>query len=334
MVNNNNLILLVLTLFYCISSATLSFINNYGEAIHTNYTNTCNIPNALQMSNAETVKVKIETFDGSDFTIIWDDTTSVKVNSLEEICHTYDLPYSGKVRFEELNGMQVKSIEISGGFAFDIQQLYGFAPKIESIISNENIQCYGDVASKPTSLIYIDLQIGNFCGHFNKDRLRNVKRLRIVDGNTVSFDIADFDNTINYIGVTGMNTATGLLDSLNYPSLHHFDVKGMNSISGDLGNINTPLLSVFYLGGNNTSSSYSAGNLNISSNPQIFIYAGLLNTLSTADIDALLIDLDNVSTTWSGARLLILTGAHSTPSDNSLTARSNLEMKGANVFTN
>jgi len=317
-----------------ISFTTLSCTHNYDLEIHNSPTNTIVAPNEFQMSDATTVKVKIETFDGSDFSIVWDDDTTVNVNSLEEISHTYEVPYSGKIRFEELDGMQIKSIEISGGFAFDIQQLYSFAPKIESLITNKDIQCYGDVANKPTSLIYIDLQVGNFYGHFDKDRLRNVKRLRIVKGNTVSFNIADFDNTIKYIGVTGMNTATGSLDSLHYPLLYHFDIKGKNSISGDLGKMNTPRLSVFYLGGNSTASSYTAGSLNISSYPQIFIYGGPLNALSTADIDALLIDLDNVSTSWSGAKLLILTTAHSPPSIDSSTARSSLEMKGAKVFTN
>lgn len=327
-----NLILLIIALFL--------FTSNTNKAIEQSYDTKFFISDLIansiefQMLNAETFEVIIETFDGTGFSITWNDTTIISVNSSEEISHTFSIPYSGKVRFEGLNGMQIKSMVIGGGFAFDIQQLYSFTPRLESLIMNAGIQCYGDIADKPKSLVYLDFQTGSFYGNFNKERLKNVERLRVVHGNKITFNIADFDRSIKYIGVTGKNTATGLLDSLNYPLLHHFDLKGMNTVSGDLGKVNTPLPSVFYLGGNNTVNTYTSGNLSFISSPQIFILSGSKNTFSTEDVDALLIDLDNSSTKWKGSGLLILTGTHASPSSASSSACVSLELKGAKVFTN
>ncbi|MEM1321798.1 MAG: hypothetical protein AAGG75_16180 [Bacteroidota bacterium] len=291
-------------------------------------------PNAFQMLEAERVEIEIKTFNGAGYIIYWDDDTITEANSAQKISHTYPSPYSGKIRLEELNGMHIEAIVIGGGFAFDIQQLYGFAPRIQALTMNAGIQCYGNIASKPTSLIYLDFQTGDFYGHFNEDRLKRVERLRVVDGNTISFDLADFDQTIKYIGVTGENTATGLIDSLNYPRLHHFDLKGANTVSGDLGKIKATLPTVFYLGGNNTANQYTPGNLHFSSSPKIFILAGPQNVLTTERLDALLIDLDAATTSWVNPALLILTEAHPSPSVDSDNARLSLERKGAKVFTN
>jgi len=330
--HKTSFILTFTILFSFIGPIEKSILQNFGIEKCTN--KIIESPNEFQMLNAELVNIVIETFDGSGYSVVWDNNTTTTANSMEEISHTYTTPYSGKIRLEGLNGMQVKKVIIGGGFAFDIQQLYGFAPRIKSLTTNSGIQCYGNIASKPTSLIYLDFQTGDFHGNFNKDRLKNVERLRVVDGNTITFNIADFDNSIKYVGVTGENTATGLIDSLNYPLLTHFDLKGMNTVSGDLGKINTPFPAIFNIRGDNTSSAYTSGNLSFNSSPSIFIFVGAQNSLSTDEVDALLIDLDNASTTWTAPGLLILTEAHAPPSAASATARISLEMKGANVSTN
>lgn len=322
-----NFLLLSTILFLSIGYAKEPSLKNF---VNERVENT----NEFQMLNAGKVEIIIETFDGSGYSIVWDDSTTTIAHSMEEISHNYTRPYSGKLRLEGLNGMQVKKMIIGGGFAFDIQQLYLFAPQIKSLTMNLGVLCYGDIANKPTSLIYLDLQTGDFHGSFTKERLQNVEKLRVVDGNNIDFNIADFDNSINYIGVTGRNTAMGSLDSLNYPLLTHFDLKGMNTVVGDLGKINTPLPAVFYLGGNNTANTYTSGNLSFNSSPSLFIFVGSQNSLSTEEIDALLIDLDIATTIWTGPGLLILTGAHASPSSVSAMAIRSLKEKGAIVYTN
>lgn len=289
--------------------------------------------NEFYVFEATTLELNIETSDRSGYKIIWNSETTVEVRSGELVVHNYTDPYTGYVRIIGINNPRIEKIELSGGFAFDIQHLYEFAPNITTLITNSGINCYGDVADKPATLTHLDFQTGDFHGNFNKERLKGVEKLRAVDGNKISFDLSDFDKTITYIGVTGMNTATGLLDSLNYPLLHHFDIKGNNTISGNLGNIKERVPEIFKLGGNNTADEYTTGDLRFAADPKIFIFGGVNNNLSTQEIDLLLIDLDKASTAWKSPGRIILKESHAAPSSVSAAARVSLENKGAKIFT-
>ena len=327
-------ILFLLFIFLGCSSGVGIETSEQVEVQPTILTNSMSLPNAFSVAAATKLELTIETFDGSGYAIIWDSETTVKARSGEKVVHNYSEPYTGEVQIVEVEGTQIKKIELGGGFAFDIQHLYAFAPKINTLITNAGAKCYGDVADKPSTLTHLDFQTGDFYGNFNKERLRGVTKLRAVDGNKISFDLADFDQTISYIGVTGMNTATGLLDSLNYPLLHHFDIKGKNTISGNLGNIKLTVPVVFNLRGNNTADNYTTGNLRFATVPKMFTLGGTKNSLSTQEIDLLLIDLDKGSTKWKSPGRIILKEKHAAPSSVSAAARASLKKKGARIFTN
>ncbi len=290
-------------------------------------------PNVFPMDAAIEAEITLETYDGMGYTIVWEEGVEVSANSTGAYAYTYTSPYSGVVRIEA-NSFNIKELIIGGGFAFDIQQLYDFAPRLQSLTINGGSTCYGNLASKPTSLTYIDVQTGEFYGNFNEERLKNVERLRVVDGNSISFDVGDFDTTIKYIGVTGNNTASGYIDSLNYPILNHFDVRGQNTITGDLGMMQTPFLHTFALDGNNTINQYTPGNIILSASSNLFIFSGADSPLSTEKIDALLIDLDQMTSSWSAPGFIFLTGTHESSSDVSAAARASLITKGATVATN
>lgn len=321
-------LLLVFVFFSSYTNANSSLFSTFPKMINLAPEN-----NIFQMSEATEAQISIQTHDGTGYTIIWENDLENPATSSNIQSHQYENSYSGSVKII-INCLNIKKITLGGGFAFDIQQLYAFAPRLESLTIDAGSHCYGNLASKPTSLTYIDTETGNFHGDFNKDRLKNVERLRVVQGNTISFDVSDFDSTILYIGVTGNNTASGYIDSLNYPNLSHFDVKGQNTITGDLGMIQMPLPRIFVLAGNNTVSQYTANNLSFSTTPKIFIFTGTGDSFSTASIDALLIDLNDATTSWNAPGYLFLTGTHQAPSNISAAAREDLTEKGATISTN
>jgi hypothetical protein len=180
----------------------------------------------LRALEAENVSMKISTRSDLSFYIDWGDGSSQLVRKGQEALHTFSDKYTGEINFLGLHGSDVRALEITGGMEFDISEVYEFADKIDTLVLNHGVNVYGNIAAKPASLTYIDIQEGDVTGEFTKESLANVIRLRLVDRSAVKLDIQDFDKTINYIGLTGKNEIYGSVEGMNYPLLTHLDIKG------------------------------------------------------------------------------------------------------------
>lgn len=288
---------------------------------------------SFEAKDAKDLEVKIRVESKNQYLVRWGDGFIDTIQSNELAIHSYESPFSGDVIFEDVIGPDVRKVQLKGQFKFDIKTLYSWAIFIDTlIIGNDNL-CYGNLASKPTTLLYIDMQKGDFYGNFNRSRLKNMKRLRVVDGNKITLNIGDFDKSINYIGVTGENEMYGSIDSLDLPKLTHLDVKGRNSITGDIGKmISVP--PIFVLRGNQSMDTYTPGEIKFTSRPQLINISSPNSQLDSDEIDNLIIDIDKSAPIWKGPKAIFLDGEHLPPTDKSLQARQSLIEKGVKIYTN
>ena len=153
----------------------------------------------------------------------------------------------------------------------------------------------------------------------------------IVEGsNTISGDIVNLPSGLKYLRVYGSNTISG--DIVNLPSgLIYLRIYGNNTITGDIVNLPSGLTD-FYITGNNTIADYTSKTW--TTKPSIF---GLVPVspggLSTAEVDQLLIDLDD-DLTWSSGDVINLTGSNEARSSASDAAVNNMTAEGATITTN
>ena len=165
-----------------------------------------------------------------------------------------------------------------------------------------------DVANLPSGLVLMDVR-GN---------------------NTLSGDIVNLPSGLTYLNVTGNNTLSG--DIVNLPSgLTYLLMYGSNTLSGDVANLPSGL-TYLNVRGSNTIADYTSKTW--TTKPAMFyLFPVSPGGLSTAEVDQLLIDLDD-DLTWASGDVITLTGTNAVPSSTSDAAVNNMTSEGATVTTN
>ena len=146
--------------------------------------------------------------------------------------------------------------------------------------------------------------------------------------NTITGDISNLPVNLTFFLCVGSNTITG--DISNLPvNLYYFRCYGSNTITGDISNLHVNV-SYFVCGGSNTISSYTSRFW--STKPGTFILTGL-SSLSSTDVDQLLIDFD-ADLTWSAGNTITIMGNCGPRTAASDAAVANMESEGAEISTN
>lgn len=187
-------------------------------------------------------------------------------------------------------------------------RLYAYQGVLTTFKSTDNAFDF-DIADAPSGLTY----------------------LFVYGNNTISGDIANAPSGLTTLYLFGSNTLSG--DIADAPSgLMSMWVRGSsNTLSGDIANAPSGLTSL-YLTGSSTLSDYTsgrnwAGNMNyVVSLPT----AG--NGLSSTEVDNLLIDL--ADTTWTGGKVIDLSGENDPRTANSDIAVQDLQAMDVTVTTN
>ena len=149
-------------------------------------------------------------------------------------------------------------------------------------------------------------------------------------GADISFDIANLPSGLTYLSVSGSTPLSG--DVVNLPSgLTTLYVSGSNTLSGDVVNLPSGLTTL-NVSGSNTIADYTSKTW--TTKPATFRFIPVSpGGLSTAEIDQLLIDLDD-DLTWASGDVITLTGTNAVPSSASDAAVNNMTSEGATVTTN
>ena len=147
--------------------------------------------------------------------------------------------------------------------------------------------------------------------------------INIVNGLDLITQFNEFSTETN-------SPAIGDLLLSNLPvNLTYFRCIGSNTITGNISNLPVNL-SYFRCGGSNTINSYTSRFW--STKPVTFILDGL-SSLSSTDVDQLLIDFDT-DLTWSAGNKITITGNCGARTAASDAAVANMESEGAEISTN
>ena len=147
--------------------------------------------------------------------------------------------------------------------------------------------------------------------------------INIVNGLDLITQFNEFSTETN-------SPAIGDLLLSNLPvNLTYFRCIGSNTITGNISNLSVNL-TYFRCEGNNTISSYTSRFW--STKPGTFILTGL-SSLSSTDVDQLLIDFDT-DLTWSAGNKITITGNCGARTAASDAAVANMESEGAEISTN
>jgi len=147
-------------------------------------------------------------------------------------------------------------------------------------------------------------------------------------GANITFDLVDVPRGLTYLYCSGSNTVTGDLSDL--PSgLTYFYLVGSTTVTGNLADLPSGL-TYFYLTGSNTVSDYSGKTWTTAMIR--FVLKGNA-ALSAAEVDQLLIDLDD-DLTWSTGDIITITGNCAPPTAAADAAIASLEAEGVTVTVN
>ena len=147
-------------------------------------------------------------------------------------------------------------------------------------------------------------------------------------GANITFDLADLPRGLEYLTCSGSSTVTG--DIADLPSgLVYFSCKGSNTNTGDIADLPSGL-TFFLCWGSNTISDYSSKTW--TTKPTTFDLRGNA-ALSAAEVDQLLIDLDD-DLTWSTGDIITITGNCDPPTAAADAAIASLEAEGVTVTVN
>jgi len=168
----------------------------------------------------------------------------------------------------------------------------------------------GDVANLPSGMTFFNLN-GN---------------------NTISGNVSDLPSNLAIITLRGNNTLTGLIQNYSAP-INVVIIEGNNTISGDLGLIPVKI-NYLFIGGNNTISDFTYPSLNGFNNSlSMSLRITGSNTLSSAEVDNILIELA-ATLTVSTTLTIILQGGAGARTSTSDSAYAYLISKGYNINLN
>ena len=188
----------------------------------------------------------------------------------------------------------------------------------------------GDVANLPSGLTYLNVGGSNTLSGDVANLPSGLTYLYAYGSNTLSGDIANLPSGLTYLVVYGSNTLSGDIANLS-SGLTRLEVYGSNTLSGDIANLPSGL-TYLSVGGSNTIADYTSKTW--TTKPATFKLIPVSpGGLSTAEIDQLLIDLDD-DLTWASGDVITLTGTNAVPSSASDAAVNNMTSEGATVTTN
>ncbi|MGC4130204.1 MAG: hypothetical protein QM564_11760 [Bergeyella sp.] len=192
-----------------------------------------------------------------------------------------------------------------------------------SIAGNNTIS--GDIANaKATGTLYIT---GNNTISGDIANAKATGTLTITGNNTISGDIANAKAT-GTLYITGNNTISG--DIANAKATGTLSIAGNNTISGDIGLMTVVPVTSCTIEGHNTINAYTPGkNWNGLTTFKLTGY----NTLSSTDVDNLLIDMAN-SITATVTCTITIKGNSQPRTSTSDAAVAILQAKGRTVITN
>ena len=286
----------------------------------------------FNVNSTQVISGQFSTVSGQEISVDWGDGSARDTYSGTDQAwsHDYGSAVDATVRiFGSVVLTKFMMTESGANISFDIANLPSGLTCLSVYHGSSTLS--GDIANLPSGLTHLD----------------------VVDNNTLSGDIANLPSGLTYLGAGGNNTLSG--DIANLPScLTVLSVySDSNTLSGDIANLPSGLISL-YVTGNNTLSGDIA---NLPSGLTLLLMYGnniiadytsktwttkpatfkLIPVspggLSTAEVDQLLIDLDD-DLTWASGDVIELTGTNAVPSSASDAAVNNMTSEGATVTTN
>lgn len=201
-----------------------------------------------------------------------------------------------------------------------------------SLFLTGNNDITGDFTSLNSNMVRLTIEGVNTVSGDLADIPVKCVRFEVLGNNIVTGDLSSITSLkLTIFSCTGNNVITGSLSSLP-TTLNLFNVAGKNTIYGDVGDVASTLNS-FTLAGLNVVSDYSGK----SWHPTSIIFS--LTTvspggLSTAEVDQLLIDIDNDCSFTGSAKTIKILGSNAAPTATSAAARASLVAKGVLLLTN
>ena len=187
-----------------------------------------------------------------------------------------------------------------------------------------------DIANLPSRLTYLGVTGTNTVTGDIVNLPSGLTILAMYGSNTLSGDIVNLPNGLTWLEVGGSNTLSGNIT--NSPSeLTYFLVSGSNIITGDVANMPSGI-TCFRIYGSNIIADYTSKTW--TTKPATFTLVPVSpGGLSTAEVDQLLIDLDD-DLTWASGDVITLTGTNEARSAASDAAVNNMTSEGATITTN
>jgi len=303
---------------------------------------------AVIPSDNLTFGLNLTVFPNSKSEIDWGDgspnTPITNTNSTPlRYAHTYSTAgsYSPKL----INAYYLSKFKFGGSqyISFNIQSLpslltylyiYGsntisgniadFKTGLTFILISGSNTISGNIADFKTGLKDIYIAGYNTISGNIADFKTGLNTIRIYGSNTISGNIADFKTGLTFILISGSNTISGNIADFK-TGLNTIRIYGSNTISGNIADFKTGLTYINILG-SNTISDYTSPHAWESILSSLTLNPASSYGLSTSEIDALLIDLNNSNVSNNSYNLSGNNASRSSNSDiafNALISRGN-----------
>jgi len=229
-------------------------------------------------------------------------------------------------------------------------KIYGASALTKLRMDQSGANITFDLADLPRGLTFFYCSGSNTVTGDIADLPSGLTYFRCEGSNTVTGDVVNLPSGLTYFGCQGSNTITGNLSDLpsglinficigsntvtgdiaNLPNgLTYFNCQGSNTITGDIADLPDGL-TYFLCIGSNTISDYS-GKTWITTMTRLDLRGNA--ALSAAEVDQLLIDLDD-DLTWSTGDVITITGNCDPPTAAADAAITSLEAEGVTVTVN
>ena len=284
----------------------------------------------FDVNSTQVISGQFSTISGQEISVDWGDGSARDTYSGTDQAwsHDYGSAVNATVRiFGSVVLTKFKMTESGADISFDVVNLPSGLTYL--IVWGSNT-ISGDVVNLPSGLTYLIVYGSNTISGDVANLPSGLTYFDVYGSNTISGDVANLPSGLTTWGVWGSNTLSG--DVVNLPSgLTYLDVYGSNTLSGDVVNLPSGLTHL-NVGGSNTIADYTSKTW--TTKPATFELIPVSpGGLSTAEVDQLLIDLDD-DLTWASGDVITLTGTNEARSSASDAAVNNMTSEGATVTTN
>ena len=262
----------------------------------------------FDVNNTQVISGQFSTISGQEISVDWGDGSARDIYSGTDQAWSHDY-----------------------GSAVDATvRIFGSVVLTKFTMTESGADISFDVANLPSGLTYLYVTGYNTISGDVANLPSGLTRLGVTGYNTISGDVANLPSGLTRSDVYGSNTLSG--DIVNLPSgLTTLGVYGSNTLSGDIVNLPSGL-TYLNVTGSNTIADYTSKTW--TTKPATFkIIPVSPGGLSTAEVDQLLIDLDD-DLTWATGNVITLTGSNEARSSDSDAAVNNMTADGATITTN